>query len=115
MDFKKSWTEESAMEILKHPTVDSKLWAEAAEWLMLYGSPKVKEMLLEASLSATHSCFPDLKPESYNENGEPCYNIAALAESLGLEEDEVRKIIAEKEKEHDMSHAVDQDKNFKIQ
>ena len=33
--FKQEWTVDSAMEILQHPTVDSKLWAEAVEWLLL--------------------------------------------------------------------------------
>ncbi len=115
MDFKESWTEESAMEILKHPTVDSKLWAEAVEWLMLYGSPEVRDVLLAASGSATHSSFPDLKAESYTEDGQPCYNISALAESLGIDEDEVKRIIVEKEKMHGIRHAVEEDEVFKIQ
>ncbi len=115
MDFKKSWTEETAMEILKHPTVDSKLWAEAVEWLMLYGTPEVRDLLLNASGIATHDCFPNLKPESYTADGQPCYNISALAKSLELEEDEVRRIIAEKEKMHGTRHAVESDDVYKIQ
>ncbi len=115
MDFKENWTEESAMKVLEHPTVDSKLWAEAVEWLMLYGSPNVRELLLAASGNATHNCFPDLKAESYTEDGQPCYNISALAESLGIEEDEVKRIIAEKEKEHGVRHSLDEGEVFKIQ
>ena len=37
MDIKDQWTEETAMKILQNPTVDSKLWAEAVEWLILFG------------------------------------------------------------------------------
>jgi hypothetical protein len=69
-EFKKEWTLENAMEILQHPTVDSKIWAEAVEWLLLYGPPEVKEKLSEASGYATGKEFPDLKPEGFVGDGE---------------------------------------------
>lgn len=115
MDFKKSWTEETAMKILNHPTVDSKTWAEAVEWLMIHGSEEVKELLLRASGTATRSCFPDLHPDNYSKEGQPCYDIAALAKSLGVEEDEVRRILKDKEESHGIRHSLDDDETYKVQ
>ena len=43
--FAQQWTLESALAVLEHPTVDSKLWAEAVEWLLVYGPPEVRELL----------------------------------------------------------------------
>ncbi len=115
MDFKDSWNEENAMKILQHPTVDSKLWAEAVEWLLMYGSEEVKEMLLTASGNATDNCFPDLKTGNYTRDGLPCYDIAALADSLGISEEEVKRIITEKEKAHGVRQSVEEDEVYKIQ
>ena len=39
MQAKDLWDLESAMKVLTHDSVDSKLWAEAVEWLILYGPP----------------------------------------------------------------------------
>ena len=100
MDFKDQWDVETAMKVLEHQTVDSKLWAEAIEWLILYGPPEIQKILLEASAIATESSFPDLKPSHYTDDGMPCYDIAALAMELGTTEDEVRNIIELKEKMH---------------
>ncbi|MDH3349759.1 MAG: hypothetical protein OEM02_16855, partial [Desulfobulbaceae bacterium] len=83
-DKKNEWTMESAMEILEHPTVDSKIWAEAVEWLLHYGPPEIRAVLEQASGHATNECFPGLKPSGFNEKGEPCYNITELAEHLGI-------------------------------
>ncbi len=115
MDFKESWTVENALKVLEHPTVDSKLWAEAVEWLMLHGPEEVKALLLEASGNATHSCFPEIQAESYTKEGTPCYNISDLAHSLGIDEEKVREILIEKEKVHGVRHSVDSDEVYKVQ
>lgn len=108
MTFKDEWDLESAMKVLQHKTVDSKLWAEAVEWLMLYGPPEVQHLLLDASGMATADCFPELKPTSYTPDGQPCYDIRALATSLGISEEEAQKIIEEKEKAHGFPHRIDE-------
>lgn len=100
MKFKEQWTLDAALQILENSTVDSKLWAEAVEWLMLYGPPEIQNLLLAASSSATASSFPNLTPSHYNEDGEACYNIAELATELHLTEEEVVSIIEEKERAH---------------
>jgi hypothetical protein len=100
MQFKDLWDLESAMKVLQHDTVESKLWAEAVEWLMLYGPPEIQQLLLEASATATNSSFPGLTPTHFSTNGEPVYNTKELAESLGIPEEEVKKILAEKETAH---------------
>lgn len=100
MKFKEQWTLEAALQILENSTVDSKLWAEAVEWLMLYGPPEIQNLLLAASSSATAASFPNLTPSHYNEDGEACYNIAELASELQLTEEEVVAIIEEKERAH---------------
>ena len=100
MDFKDEWDLETALKILEHKTVDSKLWAEAAEWLILYGPPEIKKLLLEASAHATASSFPELQPSGYSPDGQPMYDISSLARQLGTSEDEILRIIEEKEKRH---------------
>lgn len=100
MDFKELWDLESAMKVLEHDTVDSKLWAEAVEWLMLYGPPEIQNLLIEASTTATNSSFPELTPSHHTPSGEPVYDVKALADSLGITEEEVKKILEEKDKAH---------------
>lgn len=104
MNFKDQWNLETALKILQHQTVDSQLWAEAVEWLMLYGPPEIKELLLKASGIATETHFPELKPTSYGTDGEPYYDVAAIARALGINEDEAQEIIRRKEIEHQMHH-----------
>lgn len=104
--FKQEWTVDSAMEILRHPTVDSKLWAEAVEWLLLYGPPEIREMLRQASGHATSKSFPELQPQRYDPDGSPCYEIADLARSLGISEEEARTQLVEKEQKHGVRHGI---------
>ena len=113
-DFKKEWTVESAMEILQHPTVDSKIWAEAVEWLLLYGPPEIREKLSEASSYATSQEFPELKPQGFSEDGEPVYSIAEVAQALGISE-EAAEIIAEKQQKHGMQQLFDKQNTKKMQ
>jgi len=101
MQFKELWDLESAMKVLEHDTVDSKLWAEAVEWLILYGPPEIQKLLIEASTTATNSSFPGLTPSHYTPSGQPVYDVKALADSLGISEQEVKKILEEKEKTHE--------------
>jgi len=97
MDFKDHWDIETALKIVQNKTVDSHLWAEAVEWLLLYGPPEIVSVLLQASGQATEQCFPDLQAAQFTNDGIPCYDISQLARSLGLSEEEVRKILSRKE------------------
>ena len=97
MNFKDEWDLDTALEILQNKTVDSKLWAEAVEWLLLYGPPEIVAVLLKASGQATEDTFPELQPSSFTDDGQPYYNIKEIAQSLGISEEEVREIIARKE------------------
>lgn len=96
MSFKDDWDLESALRVLQHPTVDAKLWADAVEWLLKYGPPTIKKILLDASENATQAEFPDFKPSSYTSDGQPMYNIEKLAGILGISEKEVQEIITKK-------------------
>ena len=109
MESKDLWDLESAMKVLAHDSVDSKLWAEAVEWLMLYGPPEIRQMLLDASTTATNTSFPHLKPSHYTPDGQACYNIGELAKSLGINEDEAKKILKQKEEEHQFQQLIDED------
>lgn len=109
------WTLKTAMDILRHPTVDSRLWAEAAEWLLLYGPPEIKELLQQASGHAAQQSFPDLTPSGFTANGQACYNVADLARSLGISEDEAAQIIAEKEKQHGIRQLFGDQETSKLQ
>ena len=114
-EFKKEWNVESAMEILQHPTVDSKIWAEAVEWLLLYGSPEIKEKLSEASSYATGEEFPELKPQGFAEDGELVYSVDEIAQSLGISAEEAAKIIAEKQQKHGVQQLFNKEHTKKMQ
>ncbi len=109
------WTLETAMEIMQHPTVDSKIWAEAVEWLMLYGPPEIRELLQQASGHATKESFPDLAPTGFAADGQPCYTITDLAKSLNISEEEAAKMIAEKEKQHGIRQLFEEQETTKLQ
>ncbi len=103
MDFKDYWNIETALRIVQNKTVDSQLWAEAVEWLLLYGPPEIVSVLLQASGQATEQCFPDLQTAQFTSDGMVCYDISQLARSLGIPEEEVRQILSRKT---DTDHAV---------
>ncbi len=96
MEFKAQWNIDMAMAVLASETVDSQTWADAVKWLLLYGPPKLREMLLAASASATGMQFPELRPAGYTEEGEPLYPVDGVAAVLGVDpgelEDFVRKL-----------------------
>ena len=107
MDFKDQWDVDTAMKILQNDTVDSKLWAEAVEWLLLFGPPEVSNLLLQASGQATKSCFPQLREVNYTNDGQPCYDIEKIAEVLGITKQETKDIIEKKELQHKTRHFFD--------
>ena len=109
MDFKDQWDIETALKILQHKTVDSKLWAEAAEWLLLYGPPEISTLLLEASGQATKHCFPELQELDHGSDGTPVYDLREIAQSLGITEEEAKKILEDKEALHKMHHLFNND------
>lgn len=106
MSFKDEWNLESALKVLQHPTVDSQLWAEAAEWLLRFGPPSLQKILLHASQTATEIQFPELKPSHYTTDGLPVYDTARLADTLGITEEEVQKIITKKGLEEEVYDAL---------
>jgi len=113
--FKQEWTVESAMEILHHPTVDSQVWASAVEWLLMYGPPEIRELLQQASAHAMGTQFPELKPQRYGPDGSPCYDLAELARTLGISEDEARELLRDKERKHGVQHGFSEDDTTTLQ
>lgn len=107
MKFRDEWDLDTALKILQNKTVDSKLWAEAVEWLLVYGPPELVSLLLEASAHATDNSFPKLRPATYTHDGQPCYDIKEVARSLGITEEAAREIIAEKERMHETTRFFD--------
>ena len=110
MEFKDLWDLESALKVLAHDSVDSKLWAEAVEWLILYGPVEIRQLLFDASTTATAGSFPQLKPIHYTSDGQACYDIGEFAKTLGIDEEEAKKILQEKEQEHHFLQLFDADK-----
>lgn len=115
MEFQDEWTLESALKILQHPTVDSKIWAEAVEWLMIFGPPEIQELLQAASGHATKESFPELQPQGYGPDGTPCYDISELAASLGISEEEAQEKLQEMEAKHGMQHGFGDDETSILQ
>lgn len=115
MALRDEWTEDSAMQVLQHQTVDSKLWSEAVEWLLLYGQKEIREILLSSSGVATSQCFPDLQAEGYAADGQPCYRVEDLAKNLKISEDDARKLIQKKENHHETHHFIDEKDTMKVQ
>lgn len=106
MDFKEHWDLDTALQVVQNKTVDSKLWAEAVEWLLLYGPPEIVSILLQASGHATEQVFPELEAASYTSDGTPVYDVAKLAQTLGVSEEEVRQIIKDKHLANKMTHFI---------
>lgn len=115
VDFQQEWTLESAMEILQHPTVDSQIWAEAVEWLMIYGPPEVQKLLQQASGHATQESFPELRPQRYAPDGSPCYDLSELAQTLGISEEEAREKLQEMETKHGIRHGFGEEDTTGLQ
>ena len=113
--FKEQWNLEMALEVLKNQSVESKIWSDAAKWIMLYGPPKLQEVMRQASNIATNSCFPELEPERYTESGEPCYDIEKIAEALGVTKKEALERMAEMENEQGVQHLFDASETENIQ
>ena len=107
MSIKEQWDLETALKVLQHPTVDAQLWAEAVEWLLRYGPESIKKILIEASNTATEIKFPSVKPAYYTSEGQPVYDVPALAEILNMSEDEVREILARKGLDEDSIYPLD--------
>ena len=107
MNFKDHWNLEAAMEIVQNKSVNAKLWAEAVEWLLLYGPPEIVSILLKASGQATDVIYPDQRTNHAPQEDNVLYNIEELALSLGISELEVRRIIARKEMLHNPFHFWD--------
>lgn len=107
------WDVKSALQIITNPTVDSKLWAEAIEWLLLNGPSEIKKVLLDASKSATLTTFPELSPH-LGPGGEPFYDVGKLAKSLNIDEKEAKRLIEEKEKLYHLFHISDPDDNSSV-
>lgn len=104
-----------ALQILAHPTVDSQLWAEAVEWLLLYGPPEIRALLKEASGYAAGLEFPDLKVAGMTGAGEPVYSIAALARALAISEEEAASRLARQEQRHGINQRYGEDDILKTQ
>jgi len=109
MEFKDLWDLKSALQVLEHKTVDSKLWSEAVEWLIQYGPPEIRQLLLDASEIATGTTFPELKPSHYTSDGQPCYDISGLAETLGITEEQTRDILRRKEQGQNEEQIIETD------
>lgn len=114
-DFKEQWNVEMALEVLRSKTVDGNLWTEAVKWLMIYGPPEIKDLLLQASGMTMEECFPELKPQGYTDQGLPCYNLSDLASALGTTEEETFQKLAELEADHNVRHLFGSSETNKIQ
>ena len=101
MDFKDHWSLDTALKVVQNQTVDSQLWAEAVEWLLLYGPPEIVSILLKASGYATQHCLPELQiagqaPPKTSDQA----SFADPAQPMAFSEKDLKKIIEEREDKH---------------
>jgi lipase chaperone LimK len=115
IDIKSQWDLEMALQVLQQETVTSEVWADAARWLLLYGPPQIQELLRQASSFATQDCFPQLQSAGYTDEGEPCYDIGALAGALGLSEKETIEKMQEVERQQGKTQLFREDTIKKVQ
>ncbi len=114
-EFKKQWDMEMAMAVLANKDVDGETWSEAVEWLLLYGPPHIQEILSQASAMATNEHFPGLTPSGYGPDGNPLYDVQALAQALNISPEEALQQLREKEKKQETRHLFSADDSQKIQ
>lgn len=107
MDFKEHWDLDTALKIVQNKTVDSKLWAEAVEWLLLFGPPEIVSILLQASGHATEQVYPALVTDNSAHDDQTRYDLSRLARSLGLDEEELLTVIRRRRKSDKMVHFFD--------
>lgn len=104
-----------ALDVLANKDVDSETWSGAVEWLMLYGPPQIKDLLAQASYSATSKKFPELAITGYTEDGQPLYDIKQLAETLNISLEEAGQMLTNKEVDQGVRHLFNEDESHKIQ
>lgn len=104
-----------ALSVIEHKTVDSALWADAAEWLMLHGPQSIKELIHQASVMANGELFPAMEPVGFNQEGEPCYEVKELAEILDISEEELLQQLEDKERRQGVRHVFEKSETKKIQ
>ncbi|MDF1578882.1 MAG: hypothetical protein RQ753_03945 [Desulfurivibrionaceae bacterium] len=114
MEFKEQWNLGMAMEVLASPNVDGEVWSEAVKWLLLYGPPRIKEILEQASSHAFNEYLPQLQPRGYGDDGQAYYDLGEIAAALGVEEDEVAARLAELQFEEGVEVFVEGDRVYKL-
>ena len=115
MKFEDEWNTDMALQVLQSETVDSQTWADAVKWLLLFGPPAIKEMLLQASTNATEKSFPNLRPAGFNEEGDPYYDLVHLAETLGADPETLYRSLMDLETESESSLCNPEEDVLKIQ
>ena len=113
-EFDQEWDVEMAMAVMQDPHADAKAWAAAVQWLLINGPPEIQAMIQQASGHATAEQFPDLKPTGYTEDGQPVYDIKALAKALGVSEEEAGKRLSEMQSEAGVRTLFDPQETHKL-
>lgn len=114
-EFKNQWDVVMAMQVLIDPHVESRLWSEAVKWLLLYGPSEIRELIAQSSGFATNKCFPELKPEGFNAEGEPCYSLSELAAVLGMTDGEAKEKLADMGAAQQVQYLFGEDEVRKLQ
>lgn len=114
-DFKDGWDLSMAFAVLGNEKIDAETWGEAVKWLLLYGPPEIRDVLSQASGMATRQYFPGIKPRGFNDRGEPLYEVADIAEALGISEEEAARQLNEMEFEDGVRYLFDKQESRDLQ
>jgi len=76
---------QEAMAVIEREGLESEAGLDALQYCMENGPPEIREKMA----AGFRMFFPDVKPDYFDENGEPCYSAETLCKGLGMTMDEL--------------------------
>ena len=80
--------EDAVQAVLTHEQ-DSEEWREAMGYVIMNAPPPLKQMFDDAF----RRCFPDLKPDHYDDEGNPYYDVEKTRKYFGVSREDVEELV----------------------